>query len=74
MLAWVHQTVASEKELLLSLLQPHEAVPMQEQAPDIEGIDLFVLLDKVTSNIYPQQTVHVQPHCCMVRLMEHIHD
>lgn len=47
MLAWVHQTVASEKELLLSLLKPPESVPLKQETLDIDGINLFVLLDKV---------------------------
>lgn len=51
MLAWVHQTVASEKELLLSLLRPQDAQqdagPVEQEALEIEGINLFILLDKV---------------------------
>lgn len=64
MLAWVHQAVASEKELLMSLLLSPEAVAAKQDSLDIEGISLYVLIDKVcsASGFVKKHPCHVLVH------------
>eukprot|EP00892_Ulva_mutabilis_P006723 jgi/Ulvmu1/4422/UM002_0147.1 len=51
MLAWVHQAIASEKELLTSLLVAPEAIATDTDTVDVVGISLYDLLDKIMEGV-----------------------
>jgi conserved oligomeric Golgi complex subunit 6 len=58
MLAWVHQSLASERELLMSLFGEDEVAQRQGEPPPADMPGIRLLLDRVFESICKPLKVH----------------